>query len=65
MLSIPAGSDSGKTLRLKNKGFTGKSGVRGNQLVTLMIVLPKHDEKLAEFVKGWKPEGNPRASLGV
>ncbi|WP_417593352.1 DnaJ C-terminal domain-containing protein [Parasphingorhabdus sp.] len=65
MLSIPAGSDSGKTLRLKNKGFTGKSGVRGNQLVTLMIVLPKRDEKLIEFVKGWNPEGNPRASLGV
>jgi len=65
MLSIPAGSDSGKTLRLKNKGFTGKSGIRGNQLVTLMIVLPKKDEKLAEFVKGWNPEGNPRASLGV
>tara|TARA_R110002033_G_scaffold19458_15_gene49956 strand:- start:2434 stop:3342 length:909 start_codon:yes stop_codon:yes gene_type:complete len=65
MLSIPAGSDSGKTLRLKNKGFTGKSGIRGNQLVTLMIVLPKKDEKLIEFVKGWNPEGNPRASLGV
>ena len=65
MLSIPAGSDSGKTLRLKNKGFHGKSGVRGNQLVTLMIALPKNDEKLTEFVKDWNPKDNPRASMGV
>jgi len=65
MLSIPAGSDSGKTLRLKNKGFHGKSGGRGNQLVTLMITLPKKDEKLAEFVKDWDPEDNPRAGMGV
>ncbi|MDM8009354.1 MAG: J domain-containing protein [Parasphingorhabdus sp.] len=65
MLSIPAGSSSGKTLRLKDKGFHGKSGVRGNQLVTLMIVLPEKDEKLAEFVKNWNPKDNPRASMGV
>jgi DnaJ-class molecular chaperone len=65
MLTIPAGSDSGKTLRLKNKGFHGKSGVRGNQLVTLMIVLPEKDEQLAEFVKDWNPKDNPRASMGV
>lgn len=65
MLSIPAGSDSGKTLRLKNKGFHGKSGTRGNQLVTLMITLPEKDEKLAEFVKDWTPKDNPRAGMGV
>ena len=63
MLSIPPGSDSGKTLRLKDKGFHGKSGTRGNQLVTLMM--PKADEKLAEFVKDWNPKDNPRASMGV
>ena len=65
MLSIPAGSDSGKTLRLKNRGFHGKSGVRGNQLVTLMITLPEKDEKLEAFVKDWTPKDNPRASMGV
>ena len=65
MLSIPPGSDSGKTLRLKNKGFHGKSGVRGNQLVTLMIALPDKDDQLAKFVKDWNLEENPRASLGV
>ena len=65
MLSIPAGSSSGKTLRLKNKGFHGKSGTRGNQLVTLMITLPEKDEKLTDFVKDWNPKDNPRASMGV
>tara|TARA_R110000850_G_scaffold261343_1_gene389388 strand:+ start:537 stop:1457 length:921 start_codon:yes stop_codon:yes gene_type:complete len=65
MLSIPAGSDSGKTLRLKNRGFHNKSGVRGNQLVTLMITLPEKDEKLEAFVKDWAPKDNPRASMGV
>lgn len=65
MLSIPAGSASGKQLRLKSKGFHNKSGARGNQLVTLMITLPEKDEKLAEFVKDWDPQDNPRDSMGV
>jgi len=65
MLSIPTGSDSGKTLRLKDKGFHSKSGTRGNQLVTLMITLPDNDKKLAEFVKDWNPKDKPRASMGV
>ena len=65
MLSIPAGSNSGKTLRLKDKGFHGKSGARGNQLVTLMITLPDKDEKLEEFAREWNPQYNPRADMGV
>ena len=67
MLGIPAGSSSGKVLRLKGKGFHGKSGVRGDQLVTLAVDLPAGDEALATFVESWKgDEGrNPRAALGV
>ena len=67
MVSIPAGSSSGKTLRLKGKGFTGKSGVRGDQLVTLMIEIPADDPELAGFIQSWsrKGKGNPRAGLGV
>jgi DnaJ-class molecular chaperone len=67
MLSIPKGSTSGKTLRLKGKGFTGKNGARGDQLVTLMVDLPAEDAELARFVEGWsgRGRGNPRASLGV
>ena len=57
MLSIPKGSSSGKTLRLKGKGFTGKSGQRGDQLVTLMVDIPADDEELASFVEGWSRQG--------
>ena len=67
MLSVPKGSTSGKTLRLKGRGFTGKSGQRGDQLVTLMVDLPPEDAELDRFVEGWskRGKGNPRAGLGV
>ncbi|HEX9965908.1 MAG TPA: J domain-containing protein [Allosphingosinicella sp.] len=67
MLSVPAGTSSGKVLRLKGKGFTAKGGQRGDQLVTLMVDLPADDPELARFVEGWggKGKGNPRAGLGV
>lgn len=63
-LKVPAGSSSGKTLRLKGRGFHGKSA-RGDLLVTLMIEIPAEDAKLAAFVAEWNAEGNPRARLGV
>jgi DnaJ-class molecular chaperone len=67
MLSIPKGSSSGRTLRLKGKGFTGKAGVRGDQLVTLQVDVPADDSELASFIEGWSRKGksNPRAGLGV
>ncbi|HEX8215827.1 MAG TPA: J domain-containing protein [Allosphingosinicella sp.] len=67
MLSVPKGSSSGKVLRLKGRGFTSKTGSRGDQLVTLMVEIPADDSELARFVEGWsgKGRGNPRATLGV
>ena len=67
MVGIPKGSTSGKVLRLKGKGFTGKTGARGDQLVTLMIDIPADDPELNQFVQNWKGtgKGNPRAALGV
>jgi DnaJ-class molecular chaperone len=67
MLSVPKGSTSGKVLRLKGKGFTGKNGERGDQLVTLMVDVPADDPDLLKFVQNWpkKGKGNPRAALGV
>jgi len=66
MLSIPKGSTSGKTLRLKGRGFTGKDGTRGDQLVTLIVDVPADDAELQRFVETWGGrKGNPRASLGV
>ncbi len=65
MLTVPKGSTSGKLLRLKDRGFTGKDGKRGDQLIQLAIDIPEGDTALEQFVAGWDGGGNPRAALGV
>src|SRR3546814_16320418 len=54
MLGIPAGSSSGKTLRLKGKGFHDRMGARGDQLVTLMLDVPADDARLKSFLQDWR-----------
>jgi DnaJ-class molecular chaperone len=65
MLTIPKGTTSGKVLRLKDRGFTGKEGKRGDQLVSVEIDVPAHDLELQKFAEKWNAPGNPRADLGV
>ncbi len=65
MLTVPKGASSGKVLRLKGRGFTDKTGKRGDQLVTLGVEVPSGDSKLEKFVADWDGAGNPRAGLGV
>ncbi|MCF8708106.1 DnaJ C-terminal domain-containing protein [Rhizorhapis sp. SPR117] len=65
MLGVPAGSSSGKTLRLKGKGFHDKNGVRGDQFVTLMIDIPADDDKLKSTLQGWSDTRKVRGALGV
>jgi len=65
MLNIPRGATSGKLLRLKGRGFTAKSGVRGDQIVQLLIDLPPDDLALTKFVESWQDGRNPRSGLGV
>ena len=65
MLKVPKGSSSGKTLRLKGRGFHKKPSGRGDLLVTLMVDLPVDDDALIEFAKGWNDKGNPRGRMGV
>jgi DnaJ-class molecular chaperone len=66
MLNVPAGSTSGRVLRLKGRGFHRRDGERGDQLVTLMVDVPDDDPDLAAFVKDWAGgKRNPRAGLGV
>ncbi|MGH8242665.1 MAG: DnaJ C-terminal domain-containing protein [Steroidobacteraceae bacterium] len=63
MLTVPPGSNSGTTLRLKGKGAPRRGGGRGDQFVKLAIALPKGaDEELERFVSNWKAgrEFNPR-----
>ena len=65
MLSVPKGRARARCCA-KGKGFTGKKGQRGDQLVTLMVDVPD-DADLARFLEGWggKGKANPRAGLGV
>lgn len=67
MVTVPAGSTSGKTLRLRGRGFTRADGSRGDQLVTLRVDLPEADPELRAFAERWSGDAarNPRASLGV
>ena len=65
MLSIPAGSTSGKVMRLKGKGFSEKGGSRGDQLVRLMVDLPADDDTLTELLGEWSDPRDVRADLGV
>ena len=67
MLTVPPGSTSGKVLRLKARGFHGKGGTRGDQLVTLMVDLPAGDAALIDFAQRWpgRDAANPRAKFEV
>jgi DnaJ-class molecular chaperone len=65
MLTLAPGTSSGKTLRLKDKGFTRKDGSRGDQLVTIEIVLPEGDADLVRRLEGWRDTREPRSKLGV
>ena len=65
-VAIPKGSNTGRTLRLKGKGAPGRGGKRGDEYLTLKIVLPpKIDPELEAFVKGWKAgkTHDPRGDL--
>jgi DnaJ-class molecular chaperone len=54
-LSIPKGTSSGKTFRLKGKGVKGKNSTFGDELVTVRIVLPETiDDSLSYFFSEWR-----------
>ena len=64
-MSVPKGSSTGKTLRLKERGLPGKGG-RGDQFVHLQIMLPdKPDEALEAALRDWAADHpyDPRAAL--
>jgi DnaJ-class molecular chaperone len=64
MLTIAPGTSSGKTLRLKGKGFSRKDGSHGDQLVTIEVQLPEGDEDLVRRLEGWRDPRNLRARFG-
>ncbi len=56
-LSIPPGSNSGTTMRLRGKGPAMKAGSRGDILVRLMVVLPDDVSALEEAAKAVRKAG--------
>lgn len=57
-LNLPAGTQSGRTLRLKERGLPGKSGKRGDLMVKILIKLPEDgDEALEALMRRWRSDG--------
>jgi DnaJ-class molecular chaperone len=53
-LAIPAGTNSGRTFRLKGKGMPAKTGA-GDLLATARIMLPeKSDPELEKLMQAWR-----------
>lgn len=62
-MTVPKGSNSGDALRIRGKGVARRDGSRGDEYVTLRIVLAgKPDPELERFVAGWEAgrHFNPR-----
>ena len=56
MATVPKGSNSGTTLRLKGKGARKKGGGHGDELVKLKVMVPSEpDPELETFLSGWTP----------
>jgi DnaJ-class molecular chaperone len=65
-LAIPAGTNSGRTFRLKGKGFPAKDG-KGDLLATVRITLPEGgDAELEELMHKWRKAKpyDPRKDVG-
>jgi DnaJ-class molecular chaperone len=65
-LTIPPSTSSGRTFRLKGKGFPAKDG-KGDLLATARIVLPERgDTELDELMRKWRESKpyDPRKDLG-
>ena len=67
-VTIPKWSNTGTVLRLKGQGVPRPNGTRGDEYVTLKVLLPETpDPELEKFVAQWRPATarNPREAMGV
>ena len=67
-MSIPKWSNTGTVLRLKGQGAPRPNGSRGDEYVTLKVMLPDSpDPELEKFIAQWRPAParNPREAMGV
>ena len=68
-MTVPPGSNTGTTLRLKGKGVAAR-GTRpaGDELVELKVALPDApDDELRDFLRSWSERHpyDPRHDLGT
>jgi DnaJ-class molecular chaperone len=55
-MTVPKWTNTGKVLRLKGRGVASPDGNKGDEYVTLKVVLPeKPDAELESFVAQWAP----------
>jgi DnaJ-class molecular chaperone len=58
-ISVPPGSNSGRSLRLKGRGVAMPGQAPGDQYVRLVVMLPeKPDQELDALVKRWAQTHN-------
>ena len=63
-MTVPKWANTGSVLRLKGKGVPRVDGSRGDELVTLKVVLPeKPDPELEKFVAEWRGAYSPRQAM--
>ena len=57
-MTVPKGSNTGTTLRLRDRGIRNrKSGQRGHQVINLRVILPAVEEpELVAFLEAWQPK---------
>ena len=65
-MTVPKGANTGRVLRLKGRGVPRRDGTRGDEYVTLKVVLPDQlDPEIEEFARRWQAgqQHNPRRDL--
>jgi DnaJ-class molecular chaperone len=56
-VSVPKGANTVTQLRLKGRGIVNGSGGRGEQFVTLNVILPdKPDAEFVDFIRTWSED---------
>ncbi len=67
-MTVPKGASTERVLRLRGKGVARRDGSRGDEYVTLKIVLPEQlDPEIEEFARRWQAgrQHDPRRGLEV
>jgi DnaJ-class molecular chaperone len=63
-MTVPKWANTGALLRLKGKGVPRADGSKGDEFVTLKIMLPeKPDPELEKFVEHWRGAYSPRQAM--